>query len=206
MPSIVSHPVVPLAIAAGLGKAIAHWRLAAFGTVASILPDIDVLSFRLGIPYGHPFGHRGATHSLFFAMLIALLAIVLSPRLKSRPLIAGLFVFLAVASHPLLDMLTDGGLGVALFWPVTNERFFFPTRVITVSTLNWHNFFGPAGLAALVSEMRWLWLPGVIVAFSLKLSNMVLFHASRRMQTLRSAARSDQSFTLMSKHDSRARS
>jgi membrane-bound metal-dependent hydrolase YbcI (DUF457 family) len=44
----------------------------ALGVFASILPDIDVLGFQLGIPYGDPLGHRGASHSLLAAALIGL--------------------------------------------------------------------------------------------------------------------------------------
>jgi len=47
-----------------------------------------------------------------------------------------------VASHPLLDCLTDGGLGCALLWPFSNERFFAPWRPIPVAPI------GPAFLSA----------------------------------------------------------
>ena len=38
-------------------------------------------------------------------------------------------------SHPLLDAMTDGGLGVALLWPFSNERFFAPWTPIPVSPI-----------------------------------------------------------------------
>ena len=54
------------------------------GTVAlvalSLLADVDVVAFRLGIPYSAPFGHRGATHSIAFAMLAGAAAAALLPR------------------------------------------------------------------------------------------------------------------------------
>ena len=37
----------------------------------SLLPDADVYGFRLGVKYADPWGHRGATHSLLFALGIA---------------------------------------------------------------------------------------------------------------------------------------
>ena len=46
-----------------------------------------------------------------------------------------LSLFLVVLSHPLLDMLTDGGLGVALFWPFTPVRYFFPWTPLPVAPL-----------------------------------------------------------------------
>jgi inner membrane protein len=66
---------------------------------------------------------------------------------------------MACASHGLQDMLTNGGHGVAYFWPWSHERHFLPSQVIEVSTLNLRRFFGPAGIAVLRSEWRWVWLP-----------------------------------------------
>jgi inner membrane protein len=164
MPTIFSHPAVPIGLAIALGSANVSGRLLAAGVVASVLPDLDVLGFRLGIAYSHELGHRGFTHSLAFAMTLAILAMVFANRLKSRPLPAFAFVLVACASHGLLDMLTTGGHGIALFWPFSEERFFWPTQVIEVSTLNLRRFFGAAGLAVLGSELRWVWLPAAVLA------------------------------------------
>ena len=38
-------------------------------------------------------------------------------------------------SHGLLDTLTDGGLGIALLWPFSNERFFAPWTPIPVAPI-----------------------------------------------------------------------
>ncbi len=85
-----------------------------------MLPDIDVLGFRFGIPYGDPLDHRGVTHSLTFAAVLAG-AIVLAGYRRGLPGLGPLrlwsYLFLATASHGLLDALTDGGLGVAFFAP-----------------------------------------------------------------------------------------
>jgi len=43
----------------GLGKLLR--TMVAFSAL-SLLPDIDVIGFPLGVPYGAPFGHRGASH------------------------------------------------------------------------------------------------------------------------------------------------
>ena len=51
----------------------------------------------------------------------------------------------AAITHPLLDMLTDGGSGVMLFFPFSTERFFFPWRPIRVSPLSIARFFDRAG-------------------------------------------------------------
>src|SRR5512142_630583 len=91
-----------------------------FGGLA-LLPDADVVAFALGIPYWAPFGHRGASHSIVFALLTALVAFAITRRWKTA-----LLVLLTVASHGPLDTLTDGGLGVALFWPFSTHRYFAP--------------------------------------------------------------------------------
>src|SRR5438552_1734205 len=74
MPTVLAHPALPLAIGLGLGRQIISGRLLAAGVAASILPDVDVLAFPLGVQYGSAFGHRGFTHSLVFALAAALVA------------------------------------------------------------------------------------------------------------------------------------
>ena len=122
-------------IAMGCAGARAHegrftWKaMVAFSTF-SLVPDLDVIAFKFGIPYSSQFGHRGATHSIAFAFAMGLAAWALTRKWKST-----LTLFLVVLSHPLLDMLTDGGLGVALFWPFTPVRYFFPWTPLPVAPL-----------------------------------------------------------------------
>ncbi|WP_173644242.1 metal-dependent hydrolase, partial [Xanthomonas citri] len=73
MPTIMTHAAVPLALwcASERGRISPH--LLAAGVAAAMLPDADVLAFALHIPYADAFGHRGASHSLLFASIIALL-------------------------------------------------------------------------------------------------------------------------------------
>ncbi|EML7989719.1 metal-dependent hydrolase [Stenotrophomonas maltophilia] len=81
---------------------------------------------------------------------------------------AAVFVFVCAASHPLLDAMTSGGLGVALAWPWSEQRFFAPWRPIRVSPFA-PQFFSARGLATVMSELRWVWLPlaGAVVAWKL---------------------------------------
>lgn len=92
---------------------------------------------------------------------------------KARPTVAStlqaaVFVFVCAASHPLLDAMTSGGLGVALAWPWSEQRFFAPWRPIRVSPFA-PQFFSARGIATLLSELRWVWLPlaGAVVAWKL---------------------------------------
>ena len=112
--------------------------------VAAIVPDLDVLAFGLGIPYGDALGHRGMTHSLVFSLLLAGCGTFSARALHTTRWTAFAFLFLAVASHGLLDSFTNGGLGCALLWPFSEERFFMPWRGIEVSPIGAH-FFPAAG-------------------------------------------------------------
>jgi inner membrane protein len=129
-----------------------HWKAAVGWSVLSLCPDLDVLAFVFRIPYESPWGHRGFTHSITFALLLGALLGVL---LKDRR--AALLGFLTVVSHPLLDSLTNGGLGVALFWPFTHARFFAPWQPLPVSPIG-RAFFTPRGLAVASAEL-WMLLP-----------------------------------------------
>jgi inner membrane protein len=71
MPSLLSHPAVPLALAAALPREIISPGLIVLGMVCSTVPDLDVVGFRFGISYGHVLGHRGLSHSALFAALLA---------------------------------------------------------------------------------------------------------------------------------------
>jgi inner membrane protein len=164
VPTILSHPAVPLSLAVLAGRGLVSSRLLLAGVAASVLPDLDVIGFKLGVAYGHELGHRGFSHSLAFALAVGALAAAAAPWLRAGRWAALLFVALACASHGLLDMLTNGGKGIALLWPLTDERLFLPRPVIEVSPLSLERFFGPAGLRVLASELRWVWLPAVAVA------------------------------------------
>jgi len=61
-------------------------------------------------------------------------------------------------------MLTNGGMGVALAWPFSDERFFFPVQVIEASPLGLRRFLGPAGAKVMMSELAWVWAPCAMLA------------------------------------------
>ena len=170
MPTILTHAVVPLAAGIGLGTGVISRRLLLAGAVASIMPDLDVVAFKLGIAYGDAFGHRGASHSLAFALLLGLIAWSLAPHLRATRLAAFVFVGLSTLSHAVLDMFTDGGLGVALLWPFSAERFFAPWQVIEVSPIGLQRFLSERGMVVLQSEFMWVWLPAMVVCAALTLS------------------------------------
>jgi inner membrane protein len=167
--SIISHPAIPLAIGVGLGTGIISKRLLVVGMLCSIAPDLDVYAEM----FTSSIGHRGITHSIFFAAICAALATSVAPWLRSPALTAAGFIFAATASHGFLDAFTNGGSAVALLWPVQSEGFFMPYRVIEVSPLGISPFFSERGVAVLASELKWVWLPAVLLA--------AVLHAVRRL-------------------------
>jgi len=167
MPTIFSHIAVPLALRAGLGpRAIARPLLLA-GMAASVIPDLDVIGFRFGVAYGSQFGHRGATHSIAFSLAMGAVAALCSARLRVKKSFAFLFVAACGASHGLLDSFTDGGNGIALWWPFTDQRFFAPWRPIEVSPLSVQRFLSQRGIEVLGSELVWVWFPAAVFAMLL---------------------------------------
>jgi inner membrane protein len=167
MPTIFSHAV----FAAVTGKAflkksvpVWFWILMALCAMA---PDADVVGYSLGVRRGGMFAHRGFTHSIFFAALFGSLVAFFAQKFLRTGLSYGrLFVFFALAtlSHPLLDMLTNGGSGVALLAPFSNERFAFPWRPVEVSPIGLR-FFSDRGWIVILSEILWIWLPAFALLF-----------------------------------------
>jgi len=132
------------------------------GVACAMLPDVDVIGFDLGVPYGDFWGHRGVTHSVFFAALSAVAVLAISSFWRSKEVHRfrlWLYLFLATTSHGALDAMTNGGLGVAFFSPFSNKRYFLPSRPIRVSPIGLAPFFTTRGAAVLQSEILWIWLP-----------------------------------------------
>lgn len=183
MPTILAHAAVPLAIGLGLGPRAISPRLLVAGVVASMAPDLDAIGLRFGIAYSDVAGHRGLTHSLAFAMLLAALAAMLAGPLRTTPGRAYAFVLASAASHGLLDMMTTGGLGVAWWWPLSDARHVLPWRPIRVSPLTLQRLFGPAGRAAMVSELWFVWLPAGLACGTCRLARRMLQRRQARRRT-----------------------
>ncbi|RJQ72313.1 MAG: metal-dependent hydrolase [Desulfobacteraceae bacterium] len=159
MPTIFTHPAVPLALGLGLTRKIISGRLLVAGMALSALPDLDVIAFRFDIPYAAALGHRGFSHSLAFAGAAALCLACAAPLLGTSFRRAFPFLFLSMASHGLLDAFTNGGSGIALLWPFSAERYFAPIQVIEVAPISVSRFFSARGAQVLLSELRWIWAP-----------------------------------------------
>jgi inner membrane protein len=167
MASAFSHAIAALSIGTCFYRPEVAKRVWIAGVFCSVVPDIDVIGFRYGIRYGDFWGHRGFTHSLVFAALLAsMVAVVTFWRGASGIGRFALFIylFLATASHGLLDAITNGGLGVAFFSPSDNNRYFLPWRPVRVSPIAVTRFFTARGFAILQNELLWIWVPAFLFA------------------------------------------
>jgi inner membrane protein len=127
------------------------WRSMASWSALSLLPDADVIGFALGVAYGDPWGHRGATHSLTAAVAGGI-AVGVAARAAGRPIArTATIATLVLASHGLLDTLTDGGLGAAMLAPFDLTRYFAPWRPIPVAPIGL-DFFSAYGLIVSLTE------------------------------------------------------
>jgi inner membrane protein len=136
----IGHIAVGMALGRHEAGPSSRRRLAASMAIFSalaLLPDADVIAFKFGIPYAAPWGHRGASHSLLFAALVAVGILGVARLLRLSPMRTGVLALLAVGSHGLLDALTDGGLGAALLWPLSNARLFAPVRPLPVAPIGY---------------------------------------------------------------------
>jgi inner membrane protein len=146
-------------IAVGMAGARAYhdgrlprWSSLVWWSALSLLPDVDTIGFAFGVPYAAPWGHRGATHSLTLSLVLGLL-VGLAARWRRLPAISTAFTASAVlASHGLLDTMTDGGLGCALLWPFDLTRYFAPWRPIPVAPIG-PSFFSPYGAMVAATEL-----------------------------------------------------
>jgi inner membrane protein len=131
----------------------------AAGAVFAMLPDADVAAFKFGIAYSDALGHRGLSHSLLFAAAVPLLALPFKRFFGASAVKLWVFLFAALLSHSLLDACTTGGLGVALLLPFSDERFFAPFQMIRVAPFGISPYLTDRGLAVILSEFMWVWLP-----------------------------------------------
>ena len=159
MPTVFSHIAVPVCTAVALGTRRVPLSALLAGMVASIAADFDGLAFKLGIAYGGMAGHRGFTHTLLFAAVLGLVGWWLAPRWGWQRGWGYAWIALCALSHSLFDMLTNGGIGVALLWPLDGTRYFSPWRPIEVSPIALRRFFSPRGAQVLLNELLTIWAP-----------------------------------------------
>jgi inner membrane protein len=166
MPSVFTHAFAALALGKTYTSTKVPARFWVLSALCAVLPDADVISFAYGAQRGSMFGHRGITHSLFFALLLAVLVVCLAFReqkaFTKKWWALTIYFFVVTSSHGVLDALTDGGSGVAFFAPFDSTRYFFPWQPIEVSPIGMR-FFGERGGEVIISEFVWVWIPAIVM-------------------------------------------
>lgn len=174
MPTVFSHPAVALASLPVLNGIRKKTAIVLTGIGLTILPDLDVLAFKIGIPYHHMLGHRGLSHSLIFSLAMASMSLILFRQTRFlKTCIVWCYLFFCGVSHGILDAMTSGGLGVGFFIPFSSDRFFFDYRPIKVSTLNLQRFFEGSGMPVIQSELSHIWIPALLVFILLSIVGFV---------------------------------
>ena len=163
MPTVITHALLPLIGAAAVGPPVST-RLAVAGMACAILPDADLISRWFDIPHTADLGHRGATHTILFALLMGALGAGGAASFRTSRAWAAGFLFLATLSHPLADMLTDGGKGIMLFWPLSDKRFRWLVHPVDVSPIGVRSLINGTLDDILLSELVWLVLPALLLA------------------------------------------
>ena len=121
MASLFAHSAALLALPEDRTR-----RLVVAALFCACWQDVDYASLLFEVRPHDTFGHRGATHSLLVAAVVA--AIVACAVFRARFARTFAILFAVGASHAIVDSVTAGDVGVALFWPLTSARVHVPSR------------------------------------------------------------------------------
>lgn len=145
-------------------------RVMVAAALCGCLPDLDVVTYALEIRANEPLGHRGLFHSLLAALVLAGVAtFVVGRKLERRgPELRRVFLFLlfSAASHGLLDAVTQGEVGVALFAPFSAVRLASPWKLLPACPVGLAEYLGYFGFLTLANEVLYAVAP-VALAVSL---------------------------------------
>jgi len=166
MPTVFTHAIVGLT-ASQLwlpNEVQQNSRAKLFFTALSIAlpiaPDFDFLLLPV-VRGGSLLDHRGLFHSIAFALVLGVFATAFMVRkvqaMKHRQLWLFAYFSIVTASHGLLDSMTRGPQGVALFAPFDDHRYFFPIRPMLPSPIWPSQFLSRYGARVLGIEFLLVW-------------------------------------------------
>ena len=127
-------------------------------------PNLDGLTHHFfGVGVNSIYGHRGLSHSFVIAVAVGPFVACFHRMMRVEYVRAFVVIGAAVASHGLLDMMTDGGTAVAYWWPMSSARYFADWRPIHNVAIHRHNYLG-VGIIRLLSEIRQVVVPMMLAA------------------------------------------
>jgi membrane-bound metal-dependent hydrolase YbcI (DUF457 family) len=136
MPLPLGHAVIGLTIHDLLAReesALQKWKVGCYTAILANLPDVDVLLGLILAGNGNAF-HRGPTHSILFALVMALLICGASKLYAPIPKVSFTLSFLIILSHVVADLLFTPS-SVSLLWPLeTNWSIGYSGWVDVIST------------------------------------------------------------------------
>lgn len=123
-------------------------------------PDLDLALRLVGVPRGNGLlSHRGASHAVILGPLVTLALIGLDHDPRDSACFGA-----ALASHGIIDMLSDTERGPAAAWPFSRDRFVFPWRPVPSIPLTERTRGFRRQLRGLVRELV-LFAPVAAIAF-----------------------------------------
>ena len=174
MASLLTHAAVPLIAKGAVPVPGIDRRVTIAAVLLSCWPDLDYATLAFEVRPNEPFGHRGITHSLVVAAVLSLAVTVVGFRglgLGSRTWWrVAAFLFFAAASHGLLDAVTSGDIGVALFAPLDNKRHFLPLKRIPCCPVGINEYLGYWGIMTIANEILYVILPLALAVSFIRLA------------------------------------
>ena len=135
MASFVGHSLAALATGRGVATKkeralLFSWPVTLALVVLANIPDLDVVIWILFKPAGMT-PHRGASHSLIFAVGLALVAwLIVSRAGKRGGFVLPIAFVLAAMTHPVLDYFMAGGPRVPFWWPFSKTGYLSHIQLI----------------------------------------------------------------------------
>ena len=180
MPLPLTHALVPVAAVVAIGRHPFPGKIIAAAVGAAMAPDLDIIMHPLfGVAIDSIYSHRGFSHSLFTALLFGGVAAACHRQLKVPPLVAGVVIAAAMASHGVLDMMTDSGRPVGYGWPLTSLRMFADWRPFPGKSVQFSSTLAEV-LGRTGPEMRRIVAPLFAVALFIRVSVWAWGKVARR--------------------------
>lgn len=173
MASLFAHAALPVVASAAFPGAPSYARrLAWTAAIVGCVADLDMASLLFEVRPPSALGHGGLMHSFVAAFAFAVVAALLAFRALGVGSRAWwrvtAFLFACAASHPLLDAMTAGDVGVALFWPITSEHFVAPFKLIPSCPLGLKEYLGFWGILTFANELLYVVAPAMVVVALVK--------------------------------------